>query len=204
MAPADVDDAAVAGAAPTAAQRGAQTRERLLAAAVDAVAEVGWGSVTTRLVAERAGVNPGLVHYHFSSVRTLLREAALTAAEGLSDQFVELLRGTDDVDTGLRLTLETLSRYGADDPLSIVIVEAGLAATRDDELRDRLGAVIARFRETLAEWMRDLGHDPNPEAIALIAAAFDGLALHRALLPDFDLAALAPMLASLVDAGAPR
>ena len=48
------------------------TRRRIEAAAVALVAERGWDAATTRAVAERAGVNRGLVHYHFESIDALL------------------------------------------------------------------------------------------------------------------------------------
>ncbi|WP_288047924.1 helix-turn-helix domain-containing protein, partial [Nocardia sp.] len=50
------------------AERGRATRERLLEAAVSLIGEVGWSGVSTRMVAQRAGVNAGVVHYHFASV----------------------------------------------------------------------------------------------------------------------------------------
>jgi AcrR family transcriptional regulator len=41
-------------------------KEALLQAAAELIAEVGWGRVSSRMVAERAGVNNALVHYHFA------------------------------------------------------------------------------------------------------------------------------------------
>ena len=55
-----------------AVERGRATRQRLLKAAVALVGEVGWNGVTTRLVAKRADVSPGVVHYHYASVTDLL------------------------------------------------------------------------------------------------------------------------------------
>src|SRR5690606_38747757 len=69
-----------AGAVPSpSAPRGAEVRRRLLDAAVRAIPEQGWRGVSTRSLARRAGVVPGLVHYHFDSLEALLREAALGA-----------------------------------------------------------------------------------------------------------------------------
>ncbi len=59
----------------TAASAG--TRERLLVAAAELIGELGWGGVTTRGVAERAGLPHGAVSYHFNK-RELLIEAAST------------------------------------------------------------------------------------------------------------------------------
>ncbi len=41
------------------------TRQRLLDAAAELIAERGWGQVTTRAIAERAGLPHGTVSYHF-------------------------------------------------------------------------------------------------------------------------------------------
>ena len=66
------------------------TRARLLSAAASLIAERGWSAVTTRAVAERAGVNQALVHYHFGSIDNLRREAVMArltpAIEGLLEE----------------------------------------------------------------------------------------------------------------------
>ena len=43
-------------------ERGRDVRAHLLAAARELIGEVGWTGVSTRVVAERAGVRPGMVH----------------------------------------------------------------------------------------------------------------------------------------------
>ena len=57
----------------------APTREQLMAAAAELIAELGWGRVTTRAVAERAGLPHGAVSYHFRGKQELLTEAAMYA-----------------------------------------------------------------------------------------------------------------------------
>ena len=57
------------------------TRERLLAAAAELIAELGWGRVTTRAVAARAELPHGTVSYHFNGKQNLLIEAVLHAFE---------------------------------------------------------------------------------------------------------------------------
>src|SRR5688572_33311185 len=66
---------------PTGARgpRSASTREQLMAAAAELIAELGWGRVTTRAVAERAGLPHGPVSYHFRGQQALPAEAALHA-----------------------------------------------------------------------------------------------------------------------------
>ncbi|MFF2949915.1 TetR/AcrR family transcriptional regulator [Kitasatospora sp. NPDC057965] len=64
------------GAARTPRQdRSRATRARLLAAAVDCLAELGWNGSTVAVVAERAGVSRGAAQHHFPT-----REDLFTAA----------------------------------------------------------------------------------------------------------------------------
>ncbi|HET6287357.1 MAG TPA: helix-turn-helix domain-containing protein, partial [Amycolatopsis sp.] len=60
-----------------AAERGQAVRRRLLEAAVALVPERGWSAVSTRILADRAGVTPSVVHYHFPSLQDLVIEAVL-------------------------------------------------------------------------------------------------------------------------------
>ncbi|MFE2726519.1 TetR/AcrR family transcriptional regulator [Kitasatospora sp. NPDC059327] len=55
--------------------RSRATRQRLLAAAVECLAEVGWNGATVTVVAERAGVSRGAAQHHFPT-----REDLFTAA----------------------------------------------------------------------------------------------------------------------------
>ncbi|WP_037606170.1 TetR/AcrR family transcriptional regulator [Streptacidiphilus rugosus] len=57
------------------AERTAATRRRILEAACEVIADVGFEKVRMRMVAQRAGVSPGLLHYHFESRERLFAEA---------------------------------------------------------------------------------------------------------------------------------
>ncbi|WP_051180164.1 TetR/AcrR family transcriptional regulator [Nocardia concava] len=167
----------------TAAEQGRETRARLMAAAVELLAAHGWGQVTTRLVAERAGVRPGLVHYHFPSVTDLLIDASVQAARHEYESVmagVLALPGPD----AMRGMLAAIASYTATDPMTVAITEMMLAATRHERLRVELGRLIAEARATLAGWFRANGSVPDPEATAtVVAALLDGLILHRLIDP---------------------
>ena len=53
----------------------AAAQTALLDAAEQLLIDVGYAGITTRKVAERAGVNHGLVHYYFGSIEELLFQA---------------------------------------------------------------------------------------------------------------------------------
>ena len=62
--------------------RSESTRSSLIEAALWALKEHGYGGASARAIAERAGVNQGLVFYHFGSVVNLL----LAALDNVSDE----------------------------------------------------------------------------------------------------------------------
>ncbi|MER7367190.1 TetR/AcrR family transcriptional regulator [Nonomuraea wenchangensis] len=175
----------------TSLERGRATRERLLRAAVTLIGEAGWNGVTTRLVAERAGVAPGVVHYHFGSVTELLTAASLGFVHELIGQIGEELTRLPDPEAGLDWLMGAVAVYAGDDPASLLVAETYLASTRIPELRDRLAELVLAFRRTLARWLAGHGVEDADAVAALLAAAIDGLVLHHRLDPELDVAALA-------------
>ncbi|XVQ82062.1 TetR/AcrR family transcriptional regulator [Microbispora siamensis] len=191
--------------AEASADRGRTTRQRLLGAAAALIAEVGWGGVSTRMVAERAGVAPGVVHYHFASLPDLLIAASTGVARAMLEELTGRLAEQPDPETGVEWLLGELSRYTGTDPASLLIVEMYLAAARLPDLRDRLHEIVADSRARVAAWLRERGHSAgrpgDAEATAaVLVAAVDGLVLHRGLDPALDLAALAGPLRAMVRA----
>jgi AcrR family transcriptional regulator len=185
----------------TTAERGREVRLRLLQAAAELIAERGWTAVTTRAVADRAGVGSGVVHYHFSSMQALLVEAAVGAARSVGTQMSRVLAAAGSADEVLTALLGMLDSYTGTDPMSVLFVEAYLAGTRDERLRQEFGTVIGELRGQLAERLA-AGAVPDPDATAaVLSAAIDGVLLHRALLPWPDAAATAAVLRRLIGAG---
>ncbi|TMR93541.1 TetR/AcrR family transcriptional regulator [Nonomuraea basaltis] len=178
--------------AEAAVVRGQATRQRLLEAAVQLVGEAGWNAVTTRMVAERAQVAPGVVHYHFSSVTDLLIAASIGFARELAGRLGEQLAEQPDLDGGIDWLLAETAGYSGHDPASLVMLEMYLASTRIPHLRDELAALVLDLRRTLAGWLAERGCTADVEAVAaLLGAVIDGLVLHHHLDPGLDVAALA-------------
>jgi AcrR family transcriptional regulator len=184
--------------ATTAADRGREVRKRLLAAAVELIAERGWTAVSTRVVAERAGVTAGLVHYHFASVQALLSAAAIGAMRETATMLDPVLAQARTPAEAVAMLVSALDAYTGDDPLSVLFVETYLAATRDPELREAVAEVIAEFRAQLAAWLGR--HDvPDPEATAaVLGSAVDGLVMQRALDPTLTAGVVTPVLTRML------
>ncbi|MBL1098580.1 TetR/AcrR family transcriptional regulator [Streptomyces coffeae] len=72
----------------TRARTAEETRERILSAACEAIAEVGFEKIRMKMVAERAGVSTALLHYHFDTREKLFTEAmthSFATSAGLED-----------------------------------------------------------------------------------------------------------------------
>ena len=184
-------------AGQTSTDRGRQARTKLLTAARELIGELGWSAVSTRILAERAGVRSGLVHYHFDSLGALLRQAAAEAMEELLDQSGAALEEMNDPAAAVETMLTELDRHTGDDPDSLLFIEAYLASTRDPELHEKIAAILARFRDRLAKALQRAGHRDPEGAAALIAAAFDGFVLHKNLDPDLTAARIAAQIRTI-------
>jgi AcrR family transcriptional regulator len=189
--------------AETAASRGREVRRRLVQAARELVPERGWAGVSTRTVAERACVAPGLVHYHFASLQALLAEAAVGALRDMIGGVGTLLQQASTPNELVDLLIAEVDQYTGRDPASLLAVETYLAATRHPDLRQQLTAVLDEFRRLLAARLHEQGV-PDPDATAaVLAAVVDGVLLHRALTP-LPAGAVAPVLHRIVGKGEQR
>ncbi|MFE0517057.1 TetR/AcrR family transcriptional regulator [Streptomyces sp. NPDC058964] len=74
--------------------RTADTRERILTAACEAIAEIGFEKIRMRMVAERAGVSTALLHYHFDTREKLFTEAM---AHSFANTAVDVERDAETV-----------------------------------------------------------------------------------------------------------
>jgi AcrR family transcriptional regulator len=180
-----------------------------MAAAAELIAELGWGRVTTRGVATRAGLPHGSVSYHFRGKQEMLTEAALHAFQQAIplDQF-EAFESVDDLLA--LITAEIGDRDAIDPVLSRLMLETMREAERDAGLRDRMGALLGRYRELIVKTVRtDLKRGavfpgaPATGIATLLAAVGDGLLLHALLDPDLDVAAAIDALRAMLNPARP-
>jgi AcrR family transcriptional regulator len=181
------------------------TRERLLDAAAKVIADVGWSAVTSRAVADRAGVNNGVVHYHFSSMDHLRRAAAMdcmtTTFGGMLDGFVAAPTTAD----ALRRLAAAVSTFDLHSRSAAVMLEAMLHAPRDPELGREVRDVLMPFRTAVRDLLaRDVAAgrasptiDPAALATALFAL-FDGLVLHAMVDGELDVSAATDAVIALI------
>lgn len=182
-------DAVRTGARRTQSERRAQTRGRLLEATIESLIEVGYGGTTIRRVAELAGVSQGAQSHHFPHRVDLVA----SAFERLAEQRVERYRERagelpDDRRARVRAFLDLLWEDFSS-PLFTVAVKLWVAASDDDELRERLVPVERRIHANVAKLSAEVAGELGTErgfdrrlAVAMNTVA--GLALVREFDPS--------------------
>lgn len=138
----------------------AGTPSRLLEAALRAFADLGFDGATTRDIAAAAGVNQGLITYHFSGKEELWKAAVDHVFARLQAEFATALRMLAEVDarTRLRLVVRQFVRFTAAHPeLHRLIEHEGksdgprLRWLVDRHVRPLFDATMALIREAQAE-----------------------------------------------------
>ncbi|MGH3377806.1 MAG: TetR/AcrR family transcriptional regulator [Actinoallomurus sp.] len=190
---------------PTSAEQGVATRKAIVDAALALIGEVGWGQVTTRAIASRAGVPHGAVGYHFNGKAELLREAATAATTQALAEPITLARHAGSLAELVEGTFAWYSGGGISDPSVALLLEVTREAVRDDALRESFASVLRDYRAALTDLVRadqERGAVP-PDAdsagtAAVVAALMDGLLLHLILDPHLDIQATASAVRTLL------
>ncbi len=169
----------------------ATRREEIIKAAIRCLARKGYAGVTLRTLASEAGLNQGLLHYHFrtdavTAKRAILRaalEAVLAKLEGLRPN--EKTAG--DAQAELRGLIQRLLELDHDTRLALLQFLSAIRQDRDigrmtadayHNLRKAIEGIIVRGIA------RHLSCDVNPgESSFIILGLVEGVALQRTLDP---------------------
>lgn len=134
--------------APTGPAR-RSVEDALLDAAERLLVEVGHAGITTRRLANEAGVNHGLVHYYFGSMENVLARAL----ERFTQRLVERQRDLYATDQPFIDKWRTAMSYLMSDDITYqkVWLELQALAWNSPGLQERLTRVDAEWRAVLAE-----------------------------------------------------
>jgi len=160
--------------------RGDDTRQHILDAAREALSEHGAARTTTRAIAELAGVQLSLVHYHFGGKQQLLAAVLDQENERLLERQRALFAGPEPLAEKWRKACAYLN-----DDLSSgyvrILWELWAEGLADDELAARWRVALAGWRELLtqvaADWTTKYAVELpiSPRALAtLVGDAFLG------------------------------
>jgi AcrR family transcriptional regulator len=149
--------------------------EALLDAAERLLVDAGHAGITTRRLAEEAGVNHGLVHYYFGSNENLL----VRALERFTERMIERQRALYEADEPFVEKWRTAMRYLVAEDVSYqkVWLELQALAWNDADLQARLARVNAEWRAVLTEAFeephRELGIELPLDALVSLVMTFN-------------------------------
>ena len=156
--------------------------EALLDAAERLLVDVGYARVTTRRLAEEAGVNHGLVHYYFGSNENLL----VRALERFTERLIVRQRELYAADVPFVEKWRTAMRYLVSEDVTYekVWLELQALGWNNADLRARLARVNAEWRavltEAFAEPHRELRIDLPLDALVSLVITFNlGIMVER-------------------------
>lgn len=156
--------------------------EALLDAAERLLVDVGYIGVTTRRLAEEAGVNHGLVHYYFGSIENVLIRTLERFTERLTQRQREMYAADipfiEKWRTAMRYLVEEDVRYEK------VFLELQALAWNRPEMRERLAPVDAEWRavltEAFAQPREELGIEMPLDALVSLVVTFNfGIMVER-------------------------
>jgi TetR/AcrR family transcriptional regulator len=162
----------------------ATAEEALLDAAERLLVEVGHAGVTTRRLAEEAGVNHGLVHYYFGSIENLL----VRTLERFTERLIARQRELYASDVPFIEKWRTAMRYLMSEDVTYekVWLELQALAWNHPELRESVARVNGEWRavltEAFAEPRERYGIEMPLEALVSLVMTFnEGIILERLL-----------------------
>jgi AcrR family transcriptional regulator len=160
----------------------AAAEEALLDAAERLLAGAGYAAVTTRRLAEEAGVNHGLVHYYFGSNENLL----VRALERFTERLIARQRELYAADLPFADKWRTAMRYLMSEDVSYqkIWLELQALAWNNADISERLVRVNTEWRAVLTgafdEPHRQLGIELPLEALVSLVMTFNlGIIVER-------------------------
>jgi TetR/AcrR family transcriptional regulator len=168
--------------APSKSAARSAAEDALLNAAERLLVDVGYARITTRRLAEEAGVNHGLVHYYFGSNENLL----VRALERFTGRLITRQRELYAADVPFAEKWRTAMQFlvAEDVTYEKVWLELQALGWNDTELRERLVAVNTEWRTVLTEAFeeprRALGIElPLDALVALVMTFNTGMIVER-------------------------
>ncbi len=150
-------------------------RDRIVAAALEVVIDVGVHGTTHRKIADQAGVPLGSVTYYFDSLHALIRSAFGLLVETMSVRYAEALRAAPDLDAACDAVTDLIcgEDYASQREL-VAIYEMYAFANHDAEVTTMMRDWVTRSHESLSLHF-------SPEARSAIDALVEGWPIHRSL-----------------------
>src|SRR4051812_15413209 len=121
------------------------TRRALVDAAIESLKFDGFAGASARAIAARAGVNPGLIFYHFGSVADLLLAALSEVSARRMERYAAAVEAATTPSELVAVATE-IFREDLDEGYVTVLVEMIAGAGSSPALGEQVAALIAPWR----------------------------------------------------------
>ena len=169
-----------------------RTRDRIVDAAYEVLAEKGYDATTFKEIARSAEAAQGLIHYYFGSKDQLLLEVLKEASERTREEMQRFVAALPEERPrrGMSVLAQQKHRVSRQPEWYRLRYELFALGMRKPELLPSVGELLAKGRRGVGEVLVRLAGKEiaDQEALsAVMLACFDGLALQKLGDPDFDL-----------------
>lgn len=153
----------------------AERRTQIVAALLETMAEHGYERATIQLIGKKAGLAPGLLHYHFTSKAEMLLALVEMLVETGRARYAALSAGAAGAEARLRAYIQSRLGLGegSDGKAVAAWVVIGAEAVRQPEVREvyqrALAGEVAILEQLLVEVMAARGR--SAVNVAALAAA---------------------------------
>jgi TetR/AcrR family transcriptional repressor of bet genes len=185
-----------------------QRRGEIVGALLAVMAEHGYEKATIQLIAQKAGLAPGLLHYHFKTKAEILLELVKTLANLSCQRFQDFAESASTADERLRayINARLAKGQGADPNAVAAWVVIGAEAVRQPDVRvvyrEAVRAETELIEELLSACFIDRGRAltaVRPLAAALLALIEGAFQLASAAPEVMPVGYAAPMAIELVE-----
>ncbi|WP_329790284.1 TetR/AcrR family transcriptional regulator [Lentzea sp. DG1S-22] len=181
-------------------------RSQIVAATIATIAEIGYAKASFVQIAQRAGISPGLITYHFAKREELMKQVVLTVHDSMDRALTARTENADGYVSALRALVEGFVHYCAEHPAELVAIGQIAAAARDAEAaRTWSEEQNARTLTELEDMFRE-GQQAgklrqfSPRVMAVtVVAAMEAAPAELWARPDTDVSEYARELADLVE-----
>ncbi len=161
-----------------------ERRTQIVNGLLQAIAEHGYAKATIQIIAKKAGMAPGLVHYHFGTKADILVELVKALAEKFSTRYAALAASAQSPEDHLFAYVNARLAKGEGENPAVVAawVVIGSEAVRMPEVRviyqQAIRAELVLLKQLLAAYLASIGKPLNKvdhlaaAIIALMEGAF--------------------------------